>query len=245
MLTTNAEPMSVGRGFGVFLRNCVGCHNSPGYGGGAIPDLGRSDDAIFDSYEAILLEGALAQLGMPIRDNLSRRDVDDVRNFVIFAAQSLREGVEKRELNETLTDYHKLAVEADEAGLDPDPTRGAQAETAPVQTAEAPSAAPAASAAAGEQAAAICRSCHTFDQGGRTGVGPNLWGVVGRDIASVEGFRYSPALTAMEGAWTVEKLDGYVKAPMQYAPGTMMAVGLSDDQRRADLIEYLKTLSEE
>ncbi len=56
----------------------------------------------------------------------------------------------------------------------------------------------------GEADAALCKVCHSFDKGGPAIVGPDLYGVVGRKIASVEGFNYTPALKAHEGAWTYE-----------------------------------------
>ena len=59
----------------------------------------------------------------------------------------------------------------------------------------------------GEADTGVCKVCHKFDKGGGTLMGPDLYGVVGRKIASVEGFNYTPALKAHEGDWTYEKLD--------------------------------------
>ena len=89
-----------------------------------------------------------------------------------------------------------------------------------------------------------CKSCHKLDNGAN-GVGPHLYKVVNRDIGSIEGFKYSKALLALEGAWSVEELNKYLTKPTDYAPGTAMNfAGLKKDKDRADLIEYLKTLSE-
>jgi cytochrome c len=89
-----------------------------------------------------------------------------------------------------------------------------------------------------------CKSCHKLDNGAN-GVGPHLYKVVNRDIGSIEGFKYSKALLALEGAWSVEELNKYLTKPTDYAPGTAMSfAGLKKDKDRADLIEYLKTLSE-
>jgi cytochrome c len=89
-----------------------------------------------------------------------------------------------------------------------------------------------------------CKSCHKLDDGAN-GVGPHLYKVINRDIGSIEGFKYSKALLALEGAWSVEELNKYLTKPTDYAPGTAMSfAGLKKDKDRADLIEYLKTLSE-
>jgi len=89
-----------------------------------------------------------------------------------------------------------------------------------------------------------CASCHSFDQGGRHGVGPNLWGIVGADHARATGFAYSQALAGMRGTpWGFEELNRFIAAPRTYAPGTRMAFnGLGGAQQRADLIVYLRTL---
>lgn len=96
----------------------------------------------------------------------------------------------------------------------------------------------------GERVARRCAACHTFDEGGSNGVGPNLWGVVGRAIASHEGFNYSAALQGLGGEWTYERLNHFIESPNSYAPGTAMAFrGLGDEAQRMDLIVYLRSLS--
>jgi cytochrome c len=89
-----------------------------------------------------------------------------------------------------------------------------------------------------------CAACHTFDQGGRQGVGPNLWGIVGADHARVAGFTYSAALAGMRGTpWSFEALNKFIANPRAYAPGNRMAyAGLANAQQRADLIAWLRTL---
>lgn len=97
----------------------------------------------------------------------------------------------------------------------------------------------------GERVARRCAACHTFEQGGSNGVGPNLWGVVGADIATHAGFSYSAALQALEGEWTYEALNHFIESPASYAPGTAMSFrGLSDEAQRFDLIAYLHSLSD-
>lgn len=101
-----------------------------------------------------------------------------------------------------------------------------------------------ADAARGKGAARVCMSCHSFEQGGRNLVGPNLWGVVGRDIASHGGFAYSPALTAQPGSWTYEQLDEYLARPARAIPGNKMAFGgIRSPADRANLLAYLGSLS--
>ena len=69
--------------------------------------------------------------------------------------------------------------------------------------------------------------------------------MVGRDIASVEGFKYSEALTGKEGDWDYQKLDEYLAAPKKWAPGNKMAfVGIKKPEDRANVILYLRSLSE-
>lgn len=105
-----------------------------------------------------------------------------------------------------------------------------------------------ADAAAGAKAAKVCAACHNFDAAGTNKVGPGLWGVVGRKPASHPGFTYSAGMTDFAGshdAWTDEMLDAYLADPKKEVPGNKMAfAGLKKPDVRADVIAYLRTLSD-
>ncbi|POR53377.1 c-type cytochrome [Bosea psychrotolerans] len=100
--------------------------------------------------------------------------------------------------------------------------------------------------AKGEKAVGACKACHSFDKGGPNKVGPHLYDVYARPKGSVEGFGYSAAMKGRAGEkWEAEQLDGFLKNPKAYMPGTIMAfAGLSKPDTRADVIAYLDTLSD-
>lgn len=91
----------------------------------------------------------------------------------------------------------------------------------------------------------VCTACHTFNQGGKPLIGPNLYGVVGGPHDHEEGFNYSPALEKFKGQpWTFDALNHWLDGPGKYAPGTRMTfAGIPNAQQRADVIAYLRTLS--
>ena len=101
----------------------------------------------------------------------------------------------------------------------------------------------AADPAAGEKVFAKCLSCHTVDQGGAHGIGPNIYGIVGKPIGKhAAGFAYSSALADHGGDWTYENLDPWLASPASFAPGTKMSfAGLSKPEDRANVIAFLKS----
>lgn len=103
----------------------------------------------------------------------------------------------------------------------------------------------AADLAAGEQQAqARCGTCHTFNQGGANGTGPNLYGVMGLPVGKhAAGFKYSSSLAEKGGTWTFEAMNEWLLAPKAFASGTTMGfAGLKDDAARASIIMYLNSL---
>jgi cytochrome c len=93
--------------------------------------------------------------------------------------------------------------------------------------------------------ARVCVHCHNAGPQGENKTGPNLWGVVGRDKASLAETRYSDALLEWEGVWTYEDLNTYLFGPMLTTPGVGMETpGVPDDTERVNVIAYLRTLSD-
>jgi cytochrome c len=88
-----------------------------------------------------------------------------------------------------------------------------------------------------------CAVCHTDDKGGGDGLGPNLFGVMGRKAASRPGFAYSPALKKSGITWDEATLTKWVAGPARVVPGTkMMFAGLSSKKQQADVVAYLTSL---
>ena len=158
--------------------------------------------------------------------------------FVLMTVSISSEGIFHSEAPET----EGYAIVAEEA-----PAAGGAAE----KVAETPIATLLASAdaAAGEAVFKKCQSCHTDTKGGPNKVGPNLYGVVERPIASHEGFGYSAAIKDFsEGGsktWTFENLNHFITAPKKFIPGTAMGfAGLKAEKDRADLLLYLHTMAD-
>jgi cytochrome c len=101
----------------------------------------------------------------------------------------------------------------------------------------------AADASAGEQLSQTCGICHKFDKDTGNGLGPNLFGIVGRKAASLPDFAYSDALKASKIIWTTDNLAKWVAGPVKMVPGTKMVFpGMTSKDDIANLIAYLDTL---
>lgn len=104
-----------------------------------------------------------------------------------------------------------------------------------------------ADAAAGEKVLkSQCGNCHTWTEGGSNGTGPNLYAIIGTDIASKSGFNYSSALSGIDGNWTYEQMNAWLTKPQAFARGAKMNLALSSprkDKDRVNVIAYLASLS--
>jgi cytochrome c2 len=86
----------------------------------------------------------------------------------------------------------------------------------------------------------ICAACHVAARPGAVAIGPDLSGIVGRAVAADRKFDYTPAMQALGGAWTRERLDAFLTDPAAFVPGTSMVLsGIPDPVSRSALIEFL------
>lgn len=130
---------------------------------------------------------------------------------------------------------HDMADEAMGAAVAETASAGAQSLGAMIAAADA---------GAGEKVAKKCSACHSFDEGGANKVGPNLWDIVGRPVASAAGFGYSDAMAGMGGSWDFAALEAFMADPKGTVPGTKMSfAGVKKPGQRADLLAYLRGLS--
>jgi cytochrome c len=96
----------------------------------------------------------------------------------------------------------------------------------------------------GAQVAKQCTVCHNLQEGQGPKVGPDLYGVVGRPVASMPKFHYSAGLKAKGGTWTFDALNKWLTNPRADVPDTAMTfAGISNEKQRADVVAYLNTLS--
>jgi len=90
----------------------------------------------------------------------------------------------------------------------------------------------------------VCAACHTFTEGGKAGVGPNLYNVVGGPHGHMEGYSYSSAMKEHPGTWTYDELNEWLTKPAAFMPGTKMSfAGFASEKQRAEVIDYLRSLS--
>lgn len=97
----------------------------------------------------------------------------------------------------------------------------------------------------GEADTKPCQACHNFDKGAGVKIGPPLYGVVGRPKGAVAGFDYSAGIKAKGGNWTFADINSFITDPKAFVSGTKMAfAGVPEAAKRADIIAYLRTLSD-
>ena len=100
----------------------------------------------------------------------------------------------------------------------------------------------------GQTLTRACTACHSFEQGGGNGVGPNNWDIVGQDVAHITDFNYSGTLQTYHETgvtWTYENLNRFLYRPRDWASGTTMSyAGMRSIEDRADLIAWLRLQSD-
>lgn len=159
--------------------------------------------------------------------------------FVLMSVSIASEGIFHSEAPEK----EGFTIVAEEAGGE-EAGGGEAAKGTPIATLLA-----SADATAGETVFKKCASCHTSEKGGPNKVGPGLWDIVNRPIAAHEGFSYSAGMTTFsEGQkilWDYDHLNFFLEAPKKHVPGTAMGfAGIKKEDERANLIAYLRTLSD-
>lgn len=160
--------------------------------------------------------------------------------FVLMSVSIASEGIFHSEAPEK----EGFAIVAAEAAAEGGEAAGSgEAAVTPIATLLA-----SADAGAGEAVFKKCQACHSGEKGGPNKVGPDLWDIVNRPVAGHEGFSYSAGMkTFAEGGktWDFEHLNHFLLAPKKYVAGTAMGfAGLKKDDERANLIAYLRTLSD-
>ena len=90
-----------------------------------------------------------------------------------------------------------------------------------------------------------CIGCHSVSKGGSNKIGPALWGVIGRKVGSISGYKYSKAMSRFGKNWDFEAMNNFLIKPKNYIKGNKMAfAGISKEKDRASLILYLNEQSD-
>lgn len=135
-----------------------------------------------------------------------------------------------------------VTPEDDQASAAPAAAEEAESEAVEVAAVAEEPAVDEALVAAGEKVFGKCKACHQLGDGAKNRTGPVLNGIVGAEIAAVDGFKYSKTLAEMEGAWTAENLAAFLENPRGFAKGTKMSfAGLKSDDDIAAVTAYLST----
>jgi cytochrome c len=104
----------------------------------------------------------------------------------------------------------------------------------------------------GEKVFKKCRACHDAKADGKHKIGPNLWGVVGRNAGSAEGFekKYSDGIKAYGVVWTADLIEEYLINPTNFlkdktgdqSAKSNMSYKLRKEKDRINVAAYLATL---
>lgn len=87
---------------------------------------------------------------------------------------------------------------------------------------------------------AKCGGCHSVDE---NRVGPRHRNVVGRKVASLQDYDYSPALKKLGGVWTPDRIDMWLQGPQAMASGATMFFAVPDADQRRNITAYLVSVS--
>jgi cytochrome c2 len=247
---------SVERGAQV-AKQCQACHNlGKGEGNKIGPDLygvvGRPVASVPDFKYSDALKGKGGTWTFaPLNKWLTNPGADVPGTAMTFA------GISSEKQRADVIAY--LNSNSDKPLPLPKAAQAAAANKPPTAAAKPPEAAPAkppaaasfdnllatASVKRGAQTAKQCEICHNLGKGQGNKIGPDLYGVVGRPVASLPGFSYSDALKAKGGAWTFAALNTWLTNPTADVSGTAMTfAGISSEKQRADVIAYLNSNSD-
>lgn len=84
-----------------------------------------------------------------------------------------------------------------------------------------------------------CKGCHVLSTAAQS-IGPDLARIVGRKVASREGYAYSEGMRKFGGEWTLERLDAFIKDPAKTVPGTSMQFqGIAEADKRKEIVQFL------
>ena len=164
--------------------------------------------------------------------------------LIIFGTPTLVEALKGGHGDHRGKEGYKLPVEV--ASADTGADGGAKPEKAGFTYANVVAKFSETSEDAGQRIFKQCAACHSVKEGGRNGIGPNLWEIIGRGKGGVDGFKYSNALTEKGGVWDFEALANFLHDPKGWLKGTKMAYrGLKKEEDVASMLLYLRSLSGE
>lgn len=215
-----------------------------------------SNDIIEDDFE--LNQDTLPEVVLPNADGFivdDRAETEYSKWRTEPCMENCKDAPAQITMRATVLDVTPEETVEEPAATDPAPEPAAAADPAPEPAAEPvaePAAAPAATdapdpelVAAGEKVFKKCKACHQIGDGAKNRVGPQLNGIVGRDIASVDGFKYSKTMGNMDGNWDAESLAAFLADPRGTVKGTKMAfAGLRKDADVEAMIAYLSSFSQ-
>lgn len=166
------------------------------------------------------------------------------RHLLLFSSAVALASCEDNSRTPTITEPPPEAVESGLPGASTAPVadKGITDEEARLALAALPAPYNSADLANGRSKFAGCQGCHSLAKGGPSLTGPNLWGLFGRQVASKEGFNYSPAMKAAHFTWDTANLERWLDNPKEFLPGNkMIFTGIHDADDRRDVISYIAT----